>query len=398
LNKHILHKDVQDFIDQNLKSNLTQLILKGAPFQEVTIQEIATQIVAKEKSKKKLPIWFQAQNIYYPPKLNLEQTSSEITADYKATIVSGKRIVDATGGFGVDSYAFSKYFEEVVHCELNAELSNIAAHNFTQLKAENIHVHLGNGIEYSKNSNEAFDCIYIDPSRRNEAKGKVFLLEDCEPNVPRELDELFLKSNTILIKASPMLDITSAVGELHSVEEIHIVAVLGEVKELLFLLRKGYSGNIRLKTINFQKENHQLFEFLFRSEANATFSLPKKYLYEPNAAIMKSGGFHHVSNLLQLDKLHQHSHLYTSEEPLNFPGRTFEIIEVIKYDKKKIKSLLKENKANITARNFPKTVQQLRKELKLKDGGLDYLFFTTNLNDEKICIRTRKVSCINMCK
>lgn len=391
MNKHILHKDVQDFIRQNLQSNLTQLILKGAPYPEVTIQEIAAQIVAKEKSKKKLPTWFQTQNIYYPPKLNLEQTSSEVTAEYKASIVSGKNIVDVTGGFGVDSYAFSKHFEQVIHCELNAELSEIAAHNYTQMNAKNIAIHLGNGIEFIQNSNESFDCIYMDPSRRNDAKGKVFLLEDCEPNVPKELDELFLKSNTLLIKTSPMLDITSAVSELHAVQEIHIVAVMGEVKELLFLLRKGHTGNINLKTINFQTEHLQSFEFIFRSEAMSTYSLPKKYLYEPNAAIMKSGGFHHVSNQLQLDKLHQHSHLYTSDKQVNFPGRTFEIIQVNKYDKKNIKSSLKINKANISTRNFPKTVQQIRKELKIKDGGLDYLFFTTNLNNEIICIQTRKV-------
>lgn len=390
MNKRILHKDVQDFIDQNLKSNLTQLILKGSSFDGVTIQEIATQIVAKEKSRKKLPSWFETKNIYYPPKLNLEQTSSEVTANYKASLVSGAHLIDLTGGFGVDVFAFSKSFQKVTHCELNTELSDIASHNFQQLQADHIETYAGDGVEYVRNSKESFDCIYIDPSRRNDAKGKVFLLEDCEPNVPENLDSLFEKSNIVLIKTSPILDITSAINELNSVIEVHVVAVSGEVKELLFLLEKNYVGAISLKTINFLKEDQQEFEYTFQSEAISTYSLPKQYLYEPNAAILKSGGFHHISEKLGIDKLHQHSHLYTSEKHIEFPGRSFEIVEVLKYDKKKVKSLLPEKKANITTRNFPKTVQQIRKEIKIKDGSNNYLFFTTNLDNELICIFSKK--------
>ena len=390
MNERILHKDVQDFIDQNLKSNLTQLILKGSPFDRVTIQEIATQITAKGKSEKKLPSWFQTQNIYYPPKLNLEQTSSELTANYKASLVSGSHLIDLTGGFGVDSFAFSKSFQKVTHCELNSELSEIASHNFIQLDADHIDPKIGDGLQYLSDSNEKFDCIYVDPSRRNDAKGKVFLLEDCEPNVPENLDALFEKSNTILIKTSPILDITSAINELHSVKEIHIVAVSGEVKELLFLLESKYLGKISIKTINFQKKDQQEFEFIFQSEANSTYSLPKHYLYEPNAAILKSGGFHHISQKLAIDKLHAHSHLYTSEDLIDFPGRSFKITQVTNYDKKKIKKFLSEKKANITTRNFPKTVQQIRKELKIKDGGNDYLFFTTNREDQLVCVFCRK--------
>jgi len=391
LNRSILDIAVQDFINQNLKSNLTQLILKGSPFDGVTIQEIATQIVAKEKSRKKLPSWFETKNIYYPPKLNLEQTSSEITANYKASLVSGKDLIDVTGGFGVDTFAFSKSFQKVIHCELNNELSNIASYNFGQLQAKNIKTHIGNGIEYINHSKEQFDCIYIDPSRRNDAKGKVFLLEDCEPNVPENLEALFEKSKTIFIKTSPMLDITSAISELHSVKEVHVVAVSGEVKELLFLLEKGYVDNVSLKTLNFSKERQQAFGFTLQSEATSTYSLPTTYVYEPNAAILKSGGFHHVSEKLGVHKLHPHSHLYTSEQLIEFPGRSFKVLEVLTYDKKKIKSLLPEKKANITTRNFPKTVQQIRKELKIKDGSNNYLFFTTNIHDELICIFLKKI-------
>jgi len=390
LNERILHKDVQDFIQQNLKSNLTQLILKGSPFNGVTIQELANQIVTQQKSEKKLPTWFQTENIYYPPKLNLEQTSSEITANYKASLVKGNHLIDITGGFGVDCVAFSRQFTKVTHCELNKELSQIASHNFNQLDIQNIETVAGNGIEYLQQSKETFDCIYIDPSRRSDVKGKVFLLKDCEPNLPEHLDFLFEKTDTLLIKVSPILDISSAIGELKFVKEVHTVAVKGEVKELLFLAEKNYSESIEIKTINFQKNTIENFDFIHKSQAKSSYELPQKYLYEPNAAILKSGGFHQVSDQLAIQKLHPHSHLYTSKELIEFPGRIFEIEHVLNYDKKKIKKLVSNSKANITTRNFPKTVQQIRKELKLKDGGHQYLFFTTDKNDQFKTILCKK--------
>lgn len=391
MNERILHKDVQDFIQQNLKSNLTQLILKGSPFDGVTIQELANQIVAKQKSEKKLPTWFQTEQVYYPPKLNLEQTSSEITAHYKARLVDGHHLVDLTGGFGVDCVAFSKQFEKVTHCELNEELSQITSHNFKKLKIPNIEIFSGNGMEYLRQSQEKFDCIYVDPSRRSDVKGKVFLLKDCEPNLPEHLDFLFEKTETLLIKVSPILDISSAISELSFIKEVHVVAVQGEVKELLFLARKNNSGKLKIKTINFQKNGEQTFDFDYKSQAVSSYSLPQKYLYEPNAAILKSGGFHQVSHQLNVQKLHPHSHLYTSEQQLNFPGRVFEIEQVLNYDKKKIKRHISESKANITTRNFPKTVQQIRKELKLKDGGDQYLFFTTNTKGQFIGLLCKKI-------
>ena len=390
MNKRILHKDVQDFIQENLKSDTTKLILKGSPFSDVSIQELATQIVSKQKCEKKLPTWFQTENIYYPPKLNIEQTSSEITANYKSNLVSGNSIIDITGGLGVDCFSFSKQFQHVTHCEINEELSKIALHNFQKLSADNIRTVKGSGLEYLKHTSDTFDCIYIDPSRRNDIKGKVFLLEDCEPNVPEHIDFLFQKSKTILIKTSPILDLSSVLNELNFVKEIHIVAVQNEVKELLFLLEKSYVGDISLKTINFLKGHQQEFEFTFPSNKQSQYGLPQKFLYEPNSAILKSGGFHEITHQLNVQKLHQHSHLYTSQELIKFPGRVFEILDVLPFDKKHIKKRVQNRKANITTRNFPKTVQQIRKELKIKDGGNDYIFFTTNLDNQLISIFCKK--------
>jgi hypothetical protein len=393
LNTAILEQKVQDFINKNLKSDINKLILKGSPFKDVSIQELANQILAKQKSEKKLPNWFATKSIYYPVKLSIEQTSSEITAEHKSKIVSGDTIIDITGGFGVDCYAFSKQFKNVVHCEINEELSEIVKYNYEQLNVNNVTIVAQDGIEYLKNINQKFDCIYIDPSRRHDIKGKVFLLKDCLPNVPENLDFLFTKTDTILIKNSPILDITSTINELKFIKEIHVISVKNEVKELMFLLKKYTKQSIEIKTSNSLRNNTKEFSFHLNKSYKETYSLPLIYLYEPNAAILKSGGFNEVSHQLKINKLHQHSHLYSSEEIVdNFPGRTFKIETVYPYNKKKIKKQLAISKANITTRNFPKTVAQIRTETKLKDGGSIYLFFTTNINNELIVICCTKVA------
>lgn len=393
MNKNILHPEVQSYINDNLKVNIEQFIFKGSPFKDVSVQELANQVIAKQKSEKKLPTWFQTKNIYYPPKLSIEQTSSEITAGYKSKLVNGDSIIDITGGFGVDCYAFSKRFKKVVHCEINEELSEIVSYNYEQLEVSNIRTVATDGLEYLKNTSEKFDCIYIDPSRRNDTKGKVFLLSDCLPNVPENLDFLFEMSDTILVKNSPILDISSTINELKFVKEIHVVAVNNEVKELLFLLKKEYKGLIEIKALNILKNKNQYFDFKLGDDFKFEYSIPLKYLYEPNSAILKSGGFNQIASQQKVNKLHQHSHLYTSEKLVkDFPGRIFEINNVFTYNKKKIKKEITETKANITTRNFPKTVAQIRKETKLKDGGNSYLFFTTNINNELIVIDCTKTN------
>jgi len=354
LNKEILNKDVQDFINSNLKSDITKLILKGSSFSNISIQEIAEQISTKVKCEKKLPTWFSTANIYYPNKLNIEQTSSEITAKYKAKLVSGNSLIDITGGFGVDAYFFSKKVKNVIHCEINQDLSNIVNYNLTSLKINNIATITGDGVEYLKKNEQKFGWIYTDPSRRNDAKGKVFLLEDCLPNIPKNINFLFQKTKNILIKASPILDISSAINELKFVKEIHILAIKNEVKELLFLLEKNFTQDIQIQTVNFNKKENQLFNFNFNIEVSSTYSEPKKYLYEPNAAILKAGAFTNISHQLNIDKLHQHSHLYTSDKIINFPGRTFEIKHSLSYDRKQLKKLIPSKKPISPLETFQK--------------------------------------------
>ncbi|WP_458626291.1 THUMP-like domain-containing protein [Winogradskyella sp. PC D3.3] len=392
MNKDLLHTDIQRFINNNLKSNISELLLKGVPFDTIDSKLVIEQIEAKKRSEKKLPTWFHTDNIYFPNKLNIEQTSSEITAKFKASLISGKHLIDLTGGFGVDAYYFSKQVTHVTHCEINAKLSELVKHNLEALKISNITCLNKNGIEALKRIDKPLDWIYVDPSRRDDSKQKVFLLSDCEPNI-KIYQKLFLeRANNIIIKTSPLLDLSATLKDLSHVKEIYVVAVNNEVKELLWIQNRNFKGNVVIKTVNLTKDNTQTFDFKFNDEPNAevNYSQPLTYLYEPNAAVLKSGSFNSISAVLNVDKLHKHSHLYTSEMLIPFPGRRFKIENIIPFNKKQFS---KENitKANITIRNFPLSVNDIRKKLKVKDGGNIYLFFTTDCKDSKIIIRCSKV-------
>lgn len=393
MNKAILNKEVQHFIHENLGCDLSKIILKGSPFPEVSIQEIAAQISGLQKAKQKLPTWFKTKNILFPPTISLEQTSSEVTAEYKASLISGTSLIDLTGGFGIDSYYLSNKVERLIYCEVNSDLSEIAAHNFDQLGSENIETFCGNSFDFLENTDENFDWIYLDPARRNDNGGKVFLLEQCTPDVPENMNLLFNKADHILIKTSPLLDLTSGIRDLKKVSEIHIVSVNNQVKELLWILHKSILSKTKVKTINFQKEQVQKFEADYVNNSEETpLALPKKYLYEPNPAVMKSGLFSELARQTKTAKLHLNSHLYTSDELITFPGRTFKVLKVIPFNKKLLKKEFGAKKANITTRNFPQSVDQIRKELKISEGGDQYLFFTTNLENKKIVIICKRPS------
>ncbi|WP_103068749.1 THUMP-like domain-containing protein [Aquimarina sediminis] len=393
MNTLLLHKEVQEFITEKSQStiDISTLVLKGSPFKDITAKELAQQVIGKRKAKEKLSLWYNTTNIYYPPTLNLEQTSSEATALYKSKLVSGETLIDLTGGLGIDDYYFSKKVKNVIHCELNTELSEIAKHNFGILDQKNIKTIVGDGVVILKDQS-TIDWIYIDPSRRHDSKGKVFFLEDCLPNVPANLDFLFSKCNNILLKTSPLLDLQIGIKALQNVKEIHIVAVDNDVKELLWILDKSFTGDITIRTTNILKTNNQSFSFLLKDEVDQSvdLGLPMKYLYEPNAAILKSGGFLSVSETYGIKKLHINSHLYTSDLKIDFPGRKFEITAIYPYQKK-VLSKTGITKANITTRNFPESVAALRKKFKIKDGGDNYLFFTTDCEQNKKIIVCKKL-------
>jgi hypothetical protein len=389
----LLNPEIQIYINSQLGVDVSKLALQKNPFPDVNWISILNQIVAKSKAKDKLPTYYSTDNIIYPSKISIEQTSSEITALYKSEIVFGEELIDLTGGFGVDCLFFSKKIKKVIHCEIDDQLSAIVDYNFKQFKIENVKCIAGDSFEILSYLHHKLDWIYIDPSRRNDQKGKVFMLKDCLPNVPELLTFYFSKSNNILIKTAPLLDISAGLLELTNVKCIHIVAVDNEVKELLWELQNDFKSNPKIKTINIAKYNREIFEFELNSNEDLPLlELPKNYLYEPNSAIMKSGGFDKIGINYKLGKVHSHSHLYTSEKRIEFPGRVFEIKKIFPYSKKKMKSNLESTKANITTRNFPDSVEDIRKKWKIKDGGSTYCFFTTDMNNDKIVLICSKIS------
>ncbi|MEM8521026.1 hypothetical protein RCH19_001012 [Flavobacterium sp. PL12] len=392
LDLKILNDNAQKFINENIGKSISKLALQKNPFPYLNWLSVLNQIEAKSKAREKLPTWFATENIIYPAKISIEQTSSEKTASYKASLVDGETLIDLTGGFGVDDYYFSKKIKHITHCEINTELSMMVAHNFTQLNVNNIKCYAEDSIETLKRLDIKWDWIYIDPSRRNDEKGKVFLLKDCLPNVPENLDFYLAKSKSILIKTAPLLDISAGLSELKNVKAIHIVAVENEVKELLWEINPLFSGSTSIKTVNILKDRLETFDFTLNQEIDyVPYTKPQAFLYEPNSAIMKSGGFDEVGAFYKVNKLHKHSHLYTSNELVPFPGRAFEIRKSIPYNKVAMKEFLESKQANITTRNFPDSVDSIRKKWKVKDGGNTYCFFTTDMNNDKIVLICTKI-------
>jgi len=391
LNKNILDKNVQDYISKNLSANVFEIILKKQIFPKVSNKEIAEQISAKAKSKKKLPTYFNKPNIYFPNKVNIEQTSSEKTAEFKSKIVSGNSMIDATGGFGVDSMYFSREFKKTIYIEENKDLFEIVKANSKELGLNNIEHLNDDGIEYAKKLDTEIDLLYIDPSRRNKENKKVHFLSDCTPLIDDDLIESLQNFKTILIKCSPIIDLKKTINDLKVVSKVYIVGINNEVKEVLFKLNKQSNNDIKIKCI--ELTNRELdFEFSIDdidNKKNDDNSKVLNYLYEPNSMILKSGAFSLICDRYDVKKLNTNSHLYTSKKLIDFPGRAFKVESVVNFSKRSLKDL-NISKANITTRNFPMDVKDLRKKSKIIDGGDDYLFFTTNHIDEQIIIKTKK--------
>jgi len=388
LNPKLLADNVQTFINAHLKANIEDLALKGSPFLDIQTPQLLEQIQAKIKCAKKLPTWFHAQNIYYPSKINIEQTSSEVSALYKSKLVQGQNLLDLTGGFGVDSFYFSKKIKSVTHCEIDTKLSEIVQHNFKSLKVKNIATVVQNGLSYLEQKEQHFDWIYIDPSRRDAQKNKRFFIEDCIPNVTEHLQLFLSKSKNVMVKLSPMLDIHAALESLPQTKAIHVVAIKNEVKELLFILERDYTSEPLIKTINLNTR-HPDFEFKISTENNTkvNYSIPSEYLYEPNASVLKAGAFKYVASKFDVKKLAQHTHLYTATKQIkDFPGKIYRITQLLPYHKKKLKPVLNGKKANIKIRNFTESVPQLKKEFNISDGGDVFIFFTNTEHKKWVLI------------
>jgi hypothetical protein len=388
--------EVQEYLSANESIDEKKLLLAKKEILGISSSEFAIQIIGRRKAKLKFPSWYLTTSIVYPPSANLEQSSSEATAKFKAELIQSELVhsnllVDLTGGFGVDTFFLGKLFSEAIHIEPNETLSAIAAHNHRLLGASILHVRQ-TAEEYLKANTKRADLFFIDPSRRSESK-KVFKLADCQPNIAALQDALFNFSNFILTKASPLLDIQQALRELKHVAKVAVVSVENECKELLFLQKLDFEGEPIIDTVNLSNEGTVVERFLFKvpeeKVATVVFSPPLDYLYEPNASILKSGAFKVAAEKFGLSKLQANTHLYTSPNLFtDFPGRVFKI-EALNPTLQMVKELLPEGKANVATRNYPLSAQELKKKLKLKDGGGKFVIGFSEEKRKSVVIATR---------
>ena len=386
-----LNDITRQFIRDNLNIDVPTLALRKAPV-GTDVSLALRQIEARQLLQKKVPKWSTNEDLLFPAHLSIEQCSSEATARYKANLLKGNTFTDLTGGLGIDTYYLSQQFQETNYVERQPELCALARHNFDILQT-NIKVYNESAEEYLKHC-EPKDCIYIDPARRDSHGRKTVSISDCTPDVVTLQDLLLQKAETVMVKLSPMLDISKALEELKCVKEIHVLAVGNECKELVFIMKVGFSGQPILYAANLMTQQ-PIVSFTLEEERDCPLRLAESmghYLYEPNAALMKAGCYKLLAHRFDVLKLHKNSHLYTSDTLFpDFAGRVFEIEGYAPYHKKVKQTLLADaDKANLAVRNFPLGVDELRKTLKIKEGGDIYLFATTSRDGEKVIIRTKK--------
>lgn len=386
-----MNEQTQRFIRENANKDIRTLALSGSKYPDVDMPFALDQIAGRQTARKKIPRWAAIDDVVYPPHLSMEQCSSEQTALYKASMVEGETLVDLTGGFGVDFSFMSCGFKKSIYVERQKHLCEIADSNFGVLKLTGANVVCGDGVEYLETLDHV-SWIYLDPARRNEHGGKTYAISDCMPDVTEIKDLLLAKADKVMVKLSPMLDWRKAVADLgNCVSEVHIVSVDNECKELLLIMQRE-AAELKVVCVN----NDEVFVFgssddTFRSEgvkewrSDATEST---YLYEPNASIMKAGCFAELERAFGARQVERNSNLFVSEHFIeDFPGRKFRVEKVTTLNKKDIKNALDGIvKANITVRNFPMSVEQLRKRLKIKEGGSDYIFATTLMDKSHVLL------------
>ena len=397
MHEHLLDPEVQRFIITHENDDENELILKGKKIKDVPAAVVADQIVGRRKAKAKLPLYYSSPGIVYPPTVNLEQCTSEEVAQLKSDLINrevreGLRCIDLTGGFGVDTFFLSKIFHAVESVEPNSSLLEIARHNHKQLNAENISYYNTHAEEFLDEINTRANLIYVDPSRRDNASKKVIKFSDCSPNVVELLNIILLKTDFALIKASPMLDVQQGITELKNVHKVYVIAVENDCKELLFLCIKEKGESSTIETINVRKGVRESFSFSLSEEklCGISFSDPRQFLYEPNSAILKAGAFKMAANRYLLDKISPNTHLYTSDKLIDgFPGRTFRILSFVKPNSVQLKKILPEMRANVLTRNYPLSVNELKKKLAIADGGNNYIIGFSGQSKKYLVVASR---------
>lgn len=388
--------ELRQFIEEHKNDDVRALALQAGKYGGFDFQFALRQIAGWQIARQKLPSWAATEGLVYPPHLSMEQCSSELTAKYKAALCSGDSLTDLTGGFGIDCAFMSVNFQSSCYVERNEDLCKIAEHNFKKLQLPNVSVNCAEAADFLANMPRA-DVVYLDPARRDKNGKKTVSIGDCEPDVTKLKDLLLSKAGEVWVKFSPMLDLNLALKDIPEITEAHVVAVNNECKELLLkIVQDGMRGDVKIVCANLKKAGDMELFAQNRSDEETAACLyadrPYVFIYEPNVAILKGGLYKSVSEKFGVKKLHQNSHLYTSEE-LNeeFPGRKFRVLSVFSMNKKELKRELADvSKANVSIRNFPLSAEELRKRLKLKEGGDIYIFATTLRNGDKVLVKCVK--------
>ncbi|MFN3998048.1 class I SAM-dependent methyltransferase [Algoriphagus sp.] len=374
----------RQFVQDHLSEDPALLLFKYQGKVNFELNAAVQQISARQKAAKKLPEWTANPAVIFPASISLEQSSSEVTAKHKAKNRFGSLMIDLTGGFGVDSFYLSQGFEKAIYCERQAALFQISKHNLEELEplegvSSKFEFFEGDGLEFLQKTKLHFDLIYADPARRGMGNQKLFKLQECEPDVVRAWALLKQKADQILLKVSPMLDLSQAWSELPDIQKITVVSVKNEVKEVLLFWEKGQDGSERKIEVTDLESNLPAFEFEPKAEENAIsrFGEAEKYLVEPLSGILKAGAFSLFGKRFGLRKLEKNSHLYTGDSiPDEIPARVFEVIQEISPKKHEIKTLFPSGKVNVICRNYVTGAEELKKKLSLKDGGEDFLIGT----------------------
>ena len=390
----LLSERAQAFILENQFLEPARVMLEQKAPAGLSLRDLVQQIKGKQVARNKIPSWYNVPKVLYGETKSLEQCSSELTARYKGSLISGVSLVDLTGGLGVDTHFLGQQFRRVEYNDPDPILCSLAQHNFQAVGADHIQVVNKNARSYLEDFNTTVDWIYLDPDRR-QGGGRKYRVEDCRPNVIELMPLIFSRTSCVMIKLSPMLDLTSFLSRFQQTKSVHVISVKNECKELVFILERNYQGPVEMTAANFtshdQWQKISYLEFQER-DAQSTFSEPQRYLYEPNSSLMKLAPFKWIGQKYNIQKLHPNSHLYTSQELLfEFPGRIFEIKWVSSYRPRQIKKLVS-GKANVVVRNFPSDVKTIRKECGLTDGGKDYLFATTGPGGQLLVINGQKVT------
>jgi len=383
MNGH-LTEEVMSFIDNNINSDPYKLLLQKSPFEKISMKFLVQQIQGKKVAATKFPFLLDHKTFIYPPKVSLEQASSERIANYKAGLVEGNSFVDLTGGMGIDSYLLGRKFQECHYVEPNKDLFESTISNFFTLDYNQCTGTNSTAEEFLKNNKKQFDWVYLDPSRRIEGNRKTSIT-NYEPNIVALKAQLLSAGKNVLIKLSPMQDISECISVLEHVEFIWVISIKNDVKELLLQLGKNKNYNPKITVVDLDKQsiNYQA-QYLDRI-VNIECGTTKKYIYQPAAALVKSELHNRNADSLGLQKLHPNTQLYTSDNLVqSYVGRIFEVNAIVSSNIKELRKHLPDMKANVIAKNYPLSPQQLISKLKIKGGGDDYLIAFTDLSSKKI--------------